>query len=87
MTDDIQLLRELNNMNLQSVIWKLDKKIDLAVLAKATYHKIGVFIDLRCQFTENVRVALKEVRKNCVLRTEISINYYSQLFFLISGSK
>lgn len=50
-------------MKLQTVIWKLEKKIELPLLAKASYRRLGVFIDLRCQLTENVKLALNEVKK------------------------
>lgn len=62
--DDIQLFRKFSDMKFQSVIWKSDKKIEIPLLAKASYRRIGVFIDLRCQRNEKVKLALTEVRKN-----------------------
>ena len=35
----------------------------VSLLAKALHRKQGIFIDLRCQFSENIKLLFNEVNK------------------------
>lgn len=61
-SDDVQLIKKFSDVKLQSLIWKLEDRMDISSLAKALYRRLGVFIDLRCQFSENVRIVFNEVK-------------------------
>ncbi|OXU31792.1 hypothetical protein TSAR_009460 [Trichomalopsis sarcophagae] len=58
--NDVQLIKKFSDVKLQSLIWKLENRMELSSLAKALHHRLGVFIDLRCQFSENVKMAFNE---------------------------
>lgn len=72
-------------MKLQSAIWKLEKKIDLTPFAKAVHRKLGIFIDIRCQFPENIRSAFDEVRfHRKSIQTKFATKIYRSTIIILS---
>ncbi|KAL7295307.1 hypothetical protein TKK_0011340 [Trichogramma kaykai] len=57
---DFGLIKQFSRAKLKSMFWKLEQDVELASLIKTIYHKIGVFVDSRCQSSENVKLIFDE---------------------------
>ncbi|KAJ8673008.1 hypothetical protein QAD02_004269 [Eretmocerus hayati] len=57
---DIELIRGLSDLNVQTILWNGENGIDMFSLARTDYYKLGIFVDLRCHFPANPRSVLTE---------------------------
>jgi hypothetical protein len=59
---DVKLIKKFSAAKLLSTIWKLEKFIQLTLFTNSIYYKFGIFIDLRCQLSQNIKLAFYEVK-------------------------